>query len=75
MHFTALAALANAAFSEGTGRIWMSGLTCGTTELSLFSCSSTTAIGSVESSTSCTHADDASVRCQGLVTGNYYTCH
>ena len=68
--FIASAVLSNAAFGEGTGRIWMSGLACGTTELSLFDCSSITPIGSVESSTSCTHADDASVRCQGLATGN-----
>ena len=47
----------------------MGGLTCATTELSLFSCSSATPLGSVETSTSCTHADDASVRCQGLATG------
>ena len=67
---TATAALSNAAFGEGTGRIWMSGLSCGTTELSLFSCSSVTAIGSVESTTSCSHSDDVAVRCQGLATGN-----
>ena len=59
--------LANAAFGEGTGPIWMSGLTCGTTQLSLFSCTSTSPIGSVP--TSCRHADDAAVRCQGLATG------
>ena len=51
----------------------MSGLTCGTTDSSLFDCSSTTPIGSVETTTSCTHADDASVRCQGLETGNSMT--
>ena len=71
--FTATAALANAAFGEGTGRIWMSGLTCGTTQLSLFSCTSTTPIGSVP--TSCRHADDASVRCQGLATGKHPHSH
>ena len=65
----ASAVLSNAAFGEGTGPIWMSGLSCGTTELSLFSCSSTTPLGSVESTTTCTHADDAAVRCQGLATG------
>lgn len=61
----------NATFGEGLGRIWMGGLTCGTTELSLFSCSSTTQLGSVESTTTCTHANDVSVRCQGLETGSY----
>ena len=65
----ASAVLANAAFGEGTGPIWMSGLTCGTTQLSLFSCSSTSPIGSVP--LSCRHADDAAVRCQGLATGNH----
>ena len=64
----ASAVLANAAFGEGTGPIWMSGLSCGTTELSLFSCSSATPLGSVENTTSCRHADDAAVRCQGLAT-------
>ena len=67
--FIASAVLANAAFGEGTGPIWMSGLTCGTTQLSLFSCTSTSPIGSVPSS--CRHADDAAVRCQGLATGSH----
>ena len=67
---TASAFLPNAAFGEGSGRIWMSGLTCGTTQVSLFTCSSTTTLGTVEISTSCRHADDASVRCQGLATGD-----
>ena len=54
----------------------MSGLTCGTNELSLFSCSSNTSLGTVETTTSCRHADDASVRCQGLATGTYvYLLH
>ena len=67
--------LANAAFGEGAAdsRIWMSGLTCGTTQLSLFSCSSTSSIGSVPAS--CRHTDDASVRCQGLATSNYRISH
>ena len=65
--------LANAAFGEGTGRIWMSGLTCGTTQLSLFSCSSTSPVGSVPSS--CRHADDASVRCQELAAGSNVVCY
>ena len=69
----ASAVLSNAAFGEGTGPIWMSGLTCGTTELSLFSCTSATPIGSVPSS--CRHADDAAVRCQGLATGNHIFSH
>ncbi len=67
--FIASAVFANAAFGEGTGPIWMSGLTCGTTQLSLFSCTSTTPIGSVPSS--CRHTDDAAVRCQGLATSNH----
>ena len=67
---TATAALSSAAFGEGTGRIWMSGLSCGTTELSLFSCTSATTIGTVETTTTCTHSNDAAVRCQGLATGN-----
>jgi hypothetical protein len=67
--FIASAVFANAAFGEGTGPIWMSGLTCGTTQLSLFSCTSTSPIGSVPSE--CRHADDAAVRCRGLTTGNH----
>ena len=71
---TASDVLANATFGEGTGRIWMSGLTCGTTQqLSLFNCMLATPIGSVENMTSCTHADDAAVRCQGLATGYFLT--
>ena len=69
---TATAALSGAAFGEGTGRIWMSGLSCGTTELSLFSCSSVTTIGSVETTTTCAHSNDAAVRCQGLATSEYH---
>ena len=66
----ASAFLANAAFGEGIGPIWMSDLTCGTTELSLFDCSSSTPLGSVENTTMCRHANDVAVRCQGTVTGD-----
>ena len=51
----------------------MSGLTCGTTQLSLFNCTFDTPIGSVENMTLCRHADDAAVRCQGLATGYFLT--
>ena len=60
----------SAAFGEGTGPIWMSGLTCGGTETSLFSCTSNTPLGSVGTSTTCSHSNDVAVRCQGLPTGN-----
>lgn len=62
--------LPSAAFGEGTGRIWMSDLLCGGSETSLFSCSSSTPLGTVESSTSCSHSNDVAVRCQGLPSGD-----
>ena len=62
--FSVTRTLPAAAFGEGTGPIWMSGLTCAGTEMSLFSCSSTVPLGSVP--TSCTHSNDVTVRCQGL---------
>ena len=66
--FSVTRSLPSAAFGEGIGPIWMSGLTCGGTETSLFSCSSTVPLGSVQGSTSCMHSNDVAVRCQGLPT-------
>ena len=57
------------AFGSATGPIWMSGLTCVGTEVSLFDCSSTIQLGWVQNTTSCTHSNDVAVRCQGLPSG------
>ena len=57
-----------ARFGQGSGPIWMSDLTCSGTESSLFSCTTNTPTGSVESTTTCTHGNDVSVRCSGLST-------
>ena len=70
--FIVTTSFTSAAFGQGIGRIWMSGLTCTGTESSLFSCSSSISLGSVEVSTTCTHSNDVAVRCQGLPTGEYF---
>ena len=67
--YTVTTSFTSAAFGEGTGPIWMSGLTCVGTEITLFSCTSTVPIGSV--GPTCTHSNDAAVRCQGLPTSKY----
>ena len=54
------------AFGSGTGPIWMSGLNCSGTEVSLFECTSSVQLGWVQNRTSCTHSNDVAVRCQGL---------
>ena len=72
--FAVTRSLPSAAFGEGTGPIWMSGLTCSGSETSLFSCSSTTPLGGV-GSTSCTHSNDVAVRCQGLPAGTILYLH
>ena len=48
-------ALGQATFGEGTGRIWLGGVQCMENETSLLNCSSV--------SSTCTHAQDAGVRC------------
>lgn len=57
------------AFGSGTGPIWMSGLSCAGSEVSLFDCSSTIQLGWVQNTTTCTHSNDVAVRCQGLPSG------
>ncbi len=58
------------AFGSGTGPIWMSGLSCSGTEQTLFDCTATTPLGQVQSTTTCTHANDVAVRCRGLQSGD-----
>jgi len=55
-------ALSEAAFGEGTGRIWLSNVECTGSERELANCTAT-----FNETTSCTHAQDAGVRCiQGI---------
>ena len=70
--FAVTTALPSAAFGEGTGQIWISDLSCTGNEITLFSCSTNTPLGTVESSTSCMHSNDVAVRCQGLPSGDFY---
>ena len=64
----------NAAFGQGVGPIWLANLTCvGGQDWYLLNCSSNIPIGFAENSTSCTHSDDAGVRCS-LVAGESYLC-
>lgn len=58
-------ALSLASFGEGTGRIWLDSVQCIGTERTLLNC----AVNSTEI-ISCTHAQDAGVRCQP----GEYTC-
>ena len=52
--------LSLAGFGEGTGRIWLDNVQCTGTERTLVNC--TASSSGVNSS--CTHAQDAGVRCQ-----------
>ena len=49
--------LSNAGFGEGSGRIWLTNVSCSGDERVLMNCSSNNGINS------CTHAQDASIRC------------
>ena len=51
-------ALTQASFGEGTGRIWLDGVTCTGEERELVNCPA-----SFSGANSCTHAQDAAVRC------------
>ena len=50
--------LAQGSFDEGTGRIWLENVTCMGSERGLIDC-----IDDLEGNSSCTHAQDAGVRC------------
>ncbi len=51
-------ALSQAAFGQGTGRIWLDNVQCTTKERILMNCTATSS-----GNNSCTHMEDASVRC------------
>ena len=50
-------ALGDASFGEGSGRIWLTNVSCSGSERLLMNCSSHSGINS------CAHAQDAGVRC------------
>lgn len=50
-------ALSQASFGQGTGRIWLTNVQCIGSETELSNCTASTSIDS------CTHAQDAGVRC------------
>ncbi len=51
-------ALGNASFGEGSGRIWLDGVQCSGSELHLTDC-----LTNSSTINSCTHSQDAGVRC------------
>ena len=58
-----LEAPTGASFGEGTGRIWFDNVQCTGDEMSLLNCTSR-----FNDSSSCTHAQDASVSCLSGIT-------
>ena len=64
-HHTTLDAesLSQARFGEGTGRIWLTSVQCTGSERALMNC-----IANSSATNSCTHAQDAGVRCQQGIT-------
>ena len=63
-YITGSAALSGASFGEGTGRIWLDNVQCAGSERELRNCTA-----SSNGTNSCTHGQDAGVRCQPL--GNH----
>lgn len=57
---SAVSALSEAAFGEGTGPIWLEKIHCKGTELSLWDCPSKPLFGK-----NCDHKEDAAVDCSG----------
>ena len=57
--FVGAVALYQASFGEGTGRIWLDNVQCTGSERALINCTAES-----NGVNSCTHAQDAGVRCQ-----------
>lgn len=57
---SAVSALSEAAFGEGTGPIWLEKVHCKGTELSLWDCPAKPLFGK-----NCDHKEDAAVNCSG----------
>uniref|UniRef100_A0A8D0EUY8 CD163 molecule n=1 Tax=Strix occidentalis caurina TaxID=311401 RepID=A0A8D0EUY8_STROC len=66
---SAVSALSEAAFGEGTGPIWLEKVHCKGTELSLWDCPAKPLFGK-----NCDHKEDAAVDCSGPKTGQQATC-
>ena len=61
--YAGVEALNHASFGEGSGRIWLTNISCSGNERSLVNCHISSEV------TSCTHAQDAGIRCsQGELT-------
>ena len=60
--FLGVAALTHASFGQGTGRIWLDNVQCTGSQRALMDCAA-----SSSGNDSCTHAQDAGVRCQSGV--------
>ena len=59
LHTVGAEALNGSSFGEGTGRIWLDNVQCTGNERTLINCTA-----SSNGVNSCTHAQDAGVRCQ-----------
>ena len=59
LFITGAVALTGASFGQGTGRIWLYNVQCTGSERVLMNCTA-----SIDGSSTCTHAQDAGVRCQ-----------
>ena len=59
-------ALSSASFGEGTGRIWLDNVQCTGSERTLMGCTAHSG-----GSDSCTHAQDAGVRCRPGIMINF----
>ena len=60
-------AIGSAGFGQGSGSIWLDNVTCTGSELMLVNCSH---LG-VGATRSCSHSEDAGVRCYGAVASMY----
>ena len=61
-------AFRNAQFGEGTGPVFLEGLECVGTEMSLLECAMNVPLGI----SLCDHSDDAGIRCYGMYMYNPY---
>ncbi len=64
MYFIGAQALSQATFGQGTGRIWLDNVQCTGSEKTLMNCTA-----SSSGNYSCTHAQDAGVRCLSGIYG------